>query len=239
MAEEGSLRLKAPFSEVLKRAVFVLALALGGWFLPKPFRFLLWLSLALWLRTGYLEELLPVVYRDGALRRKGRMRPLAEVEALFGPVVAGLWPRFLVRFRGGEVWGLPLAPGWHRLWEVLRRFHPGLADWRTTPLGAHYLELAKRGIKAPEIPEELYALADEVRPPLAFRGLAFLASLLGFALADTFFPQARGLLDDLVLAVLGGLLGQGIERSVRLRGWLLALEEVGFGRGDPRRPGDV
>ncbi len=191
------LELRVPFTKFLARALGLLGVALFGWFLPGRFRYLLWLSIAGILRLGFLEELRPVVF--------------------------GLWPRFGVRFRDGALWWLPLGPNWYLLWDALREGRPGLADWRRTPLAAYFLVQAKQKKVRPEVPGELYPIAEELELPLGLRGLAFLLGFSSAILAQLILPQGQGALWNLPLGTFTGFIAETLDQTFRLRAYARAL----------------
>ncbi len=222
----AELELRVPFTKFLARALGLLGVALFGWFLPGLFRYLLWLSVAGLLRLGFLEELRPVIYARGRLLRGGEARAVAEVAVLEGRVVAGLWPRFGVRFRDGALWWLPLGPNWYLLWDALREVRPELVDWRSTPLAAYFLVQARGERVRPEVPGELYEIAEEIEIPLGVRGLAYVAGILCYSLANVLFPSSSGPFSgamNIFVGFLAGILAGALDHSIRLRAYARAL----------------
>ncbi len=229
------LELRVPYRRLLVRALGILVLALLGWWLPYYLRYPLWLSLAAVLRLGFLDELTPLRYDRGRLYRGGERREKAGIVSLCGPVVAGVWPRFGVRFKDGTRWWLPLGANWYLLWDELRRGRPELAGWRDTLLAPYFLIEAKRGPVRPEVPGELYPIAEELNLSLGMKGLAYLAGLLGYVLAQLLLPRAvlQTYFLDFLFGIFTGLLGDAVDRSLRLRAYARALSAF-WAKGEGR-----
>jgi len=156
--------------------------ALTGLFLSLPYRVFVWTLLALLVRWGFFAELVPVRLRQGRLYRGLCWRELEEAVDLRGVVVAGLWPRFGVRFADGATWWLPLGRGWTLVWDAIRQRSTGLPDWRSTPLFLFFLARARDAAPPAALPGELVDCAERLGLGTSRPGFFLSLAVTGVAL---------------------------------------------------------
>ncbi len=221
--------LKPEAWEVRGRYFLVFLLAGLSVFASWPLRVLVWGLLLALLRLGYLAELTPVRFSRGLLYRGNDRRRASEATRLWGPVVLGLWPRFGVWFQDGTKWWLPLGPGWHLLWDALRRENPALPDWRETPLCLYFLVQAASRRARSSVPGELYELAEalSLRNALFPWGWFALAAVGFGLLAWAVAPSSPA--DAVVVSIALGTIGEAGQNAAALRR-LRGVQEGGFCR---------